>query len=374
MQVAFVNRMLGIRKSGGGMWDYRMAEQLRERGVDVTFYVAEPLTDGLSEDLSPFECVPVPTPHLQDIAYAAPRGIGGVLADIDSRVFAARVHSRLADEEFDLIQYNTNREFARYADRVDAPTVLKLNGPPYSLYRDVLNPFAATSYDVLEAFDAVVTTGATTEAVREESDVDPVEINPGVDTDQFTPGTEAPDGPQFLFVGRFVPAKNLTTLIDAFATVREHCPEAKLTLVGDGPLWDDVVKRIQTNDLENAVSLPGYVPNEDLPKYYRRASAFALSSSHESFGIVLLEAMSAGLPVVAPWIDAIPHIVDDGENGLLVEPESASALADAMERLATSPDLCEEMGASGRRKATREFEWDRRGTELKALYDQLLDK
>ncbi|MUV88835.1 glycosyltransferase [Halapricum sp. CBA1109] len=324
MRVAFVNRMLGIRRSGGGMWDYRMAEQLRERGVDVTFYVAEPLTGELTEDLSPFECVPVPTPHLQDIAYAAPRGIGGVLADIDARVFASRVHAKLVDEAFDVVQYNTNREFARYTDRVDAPTVLKLNGPPYSLYRDVLNPFTESSYDVLEAFDAVVTTGATTEAVRERSGVEPVEINPGVDTDQFTPGARPVDGPRFLFVGRFVPAKNLTTLVDAFATVRDRCPDAELTLVGDGPLRDKVAERVRENELDAAVTLPGYVPNEDIPEYYRDATAFVLASSHESFGIVLLEAMSAGIPVVAPAIDAIPRIVDDGENGLLVEPDSAS--------------------------------------------------
>jgi len=372
-RVAFVNRMLGIRRSGGGMWDFRMAQQLRERGVDVTFYVAEPLTGDLTEDLSPFECVPVPTPHLQDIAYAAPRGIGGALADVDSRVFAARVHSHLADEEFDLVQYNTNREFGRYADRIDAPTVLKLNGPPYSLYRDVLNPFAATSYDVLEAFDAVVTTGATTEAVCEESDVDPVEINPGVDTDQFTPATASVDGLRFLFVGRFVPAKNLTTLVDAFATVRERVPGAKLTLVGDGPLWDKVTERVRANGLGDAVMLPGYVPNEDLPEYYRRATATVLSSSHENFPIVLLEAFSAGTPVVAPNLGAVSRIVDDGENGLLVEPKSASMLADAMERLTQSPEQAEAMGERGRRKATREFEWEQRGSKLKALYDQLLN-
>ena len=365
--------MLGIRKSGGGMWDFRMAHQLRERGVDVTFYVAEPLTGDLTENLSPFECVPVPTPHLQDIAYAAPPGIGGVLADVDSRVFAARVHSRLADEKFDLIQYSTNREFARYTERVDAPTTLTLHGTPYSLYRDVLNSFAASSYDVLEAFDAVITIGATTDAVREESDVDPVEINPGVDTDQFTPATASVDGPRFLFVGRFVPAKNLTTLVDAFATVRERVPGAKLTLVGDGPLWDKVTERVRANGLGDAVMLPGYVPNEDLPEYYRRATATVLSSSHENFPIVLLEAFSAGTPVVAPNLGAVSRIVDDGENGLLVEPKSASMLADAMERLTQSPEQAEAMGERGRRKATCEFNWEQRGSKLKALYDQLLN-
>ena len=77
--------------------------------------------------------------------------------------------------------------------------------------------------------------------------------------------------------------------------------------------------------------------------------------------------------MIAPNLGAVSRIVDDGENGILVEPKSASMLADAMERLTQSPEQAEAMGERGRRKATREFKWEQRGSKLKALYDQLLN-
>lgn len=374
MKVALVNRMLGIRKSGGGIWDFKMAEQLRDRGVSVTFYVAKPLTEDLNEDLSPFDYVTVRTPHLQDLAYASPLGIGGALADIDSRLFASRVYSKLDKEKYDIIQINTNREFAKYAHQFDVPTILKLNGPPYSLWRDVVNPLNDSSYEVLDRFDEIITTGVTTRDVRNRTNCSPTEINPGVDTDQFTPIYGSIDEPKFLFVGRFVPAKNLKFLIDSFARFREKNPKSELILVGDGPVRSQIHKQIQKRDIEESVQLPGYVPRNDISKYYDNSDLFVLSSKHESFGIVLLEAMSSGLPVIAPDLGAIPRIVNEGENGLLFEPGSVSALVEAMEVLTTNEDRFERMAENGRRKALEEFDWDQRGQQLKQLYDGLVDE
>jgi glycosyltransferase involved in cell wall biosynthesis len=369
VDVAFVNRMLGMTRGGGEIWDLKMAEQLEEMGVDVTFYVGKPLFSGLADPIEAFDSIAIPTPHLRDMAYAAPIGIGGALYDIDEWVFRRRVVDRLLDANHDIIHVNSDPQFGRFVDRFDSPVVVKMNGPPHSLWQDYLNPFSS-SYDFFEKFDAVIATGVTTEEIEKRTDVDVHTINPGVDTDQFTPNYEETDSNTVLFVGRFVPAKNLTTLVQAFSEVQMNHPNTELVLVGDGPGRNRIESEIEALGLKDSVSLPGYVDNESMPRYYHNASVFALASKRESFGIVLLEAMSCGIPVVAPEVGWIPHIVDDEWNGLLWDTEED--LVAHLDYLLSNPEIRRQYGEYGRKKAIDGFDWKKRAKDLISVYDNTL--
>jgi len=368
LNLAFVNRMAGITRGGGEIWDLKMAEGLEERGAEVTFYVGKPLRSELPEPIEGFETVEVPTPHLRDLAYAAPKGIGGGLADIDSRLFMNRTVKKLHGHNHDIIHINSDPRFARVVSRFDVPVTIKMNGPPYSLWYDVVNPFTS-SYEFFDAFDAVVATGITTEEIQKRISSEAHTINPGVDTDQFSPDgpTIETDGPTVLFVGRFVPAKNLTLLVEAFADVVEHFPSAELMLIGDGPLRNRIEKRIRELGIQNRVRMPGYVDNADLPQYYRSADVFVLSSRRENHPITLLEAMSCGTPVITPDIGAISDIVDNETNGLLYLPDSLDDLRESLKQLLSDSSFRSQLGTAGRKKMQKEYDWRRQSKRLYKL-------
>src|SRR5919204_3422725 len=132
-----------------------------------------------------------------------------------------------------------------------------------------------------------------------------------------------------LFVGRLEKRKGLRFLLRAWPLVRERFPEARLIVVGEGrPL--EGYRRFAASQgwSESDVYFAGYAPAEELPRYYQAADVFcAPSTGQESFGIVLLEAMAAGIPIVASDIPGYRAVVSEGSEGLLVEPTSPDALA-----------------------------------------------
>lgn len=371
MDIAIINRMLGISRGGGEMWDLKMAEQLRELGVNVTFYLGEPLRSDIPNPPAEFEYETIPTPHLRDLAYAAPQGIGGALMDVDVYEFTRRAANAIRATDHDLVHVTSRGEFGRYVSELKTPVTLSLHGPPHSFWRDVLYPFGS-SYDFLIPFDRVIGVGNTYPIIQEQTDCDASQINPGVDTDQFTPSNQQQDGKSILFVGRFVPAKNLPALLEAFDEVLATHPDATLTLIGDGPRRYRIESRIDALNLRDNVVLPGYVDNEDLPTYYHLADVVALSSRTENHPIVLLEAMSSATPVVAPRIGMIPNIVDHEQNGLLYDTHDE--LVAHLDRLLSNQDLRHNYGQCGRKKAVEGFDWEQQARDLKSLFEELIDK
>jgi phosphatidylinositol alpha-mannosyltransferase len=116
------------------------------------------------------------------------------------------------------------------------------------------------------------------------------------------------------------------------------------------------------------------VPSEDLPRYYQAADVFcAPNTGQESFGIVLLEAMAAGAPIVASDIPGYRDVVADGEHGLLVEPKNPAAIADAVSRLLSNPEMRAQMRRAGQAKA-RNYDWPRVAAQVLDFYADVLDR
>jgi phosphatidyl-myo-inositol dimannoside synthase len=156
-------------------------------------------------------------------------------------------------------------------------------------------------------------------------------------------------GPAILCVARMYPRKRISDLLEASALLRRRIAGARVRIVGRGPEWDDVVRLHGRLGLGETVALLGDVSRERLAEEYVSADIFCLPSVQESFGIVFLEAMAAGLPVVACRAAAIPEVVEDGVTGLLAPPSSLEGLASALEALVADPGRARAMGMAGRR-------------------------
>lgn len=197
----------------------------------------------------------------------------------------------------------------------------------------------------------------------------------GVDTDRFTPDVSpAVEYDEFtaLFVGRLDPGKGLAELIDAVAQLRESTP-ATLLLVGDGTLRDHLEVRAEERGIRDAVTFVGEVEHGEIHRYYAACDAFCLPSEHEGFPVVNLEAMASGKPVVSTHIPAVEEQIVHEEDGLLIDVGDVDALATALERLATDPDLRQGVGEAAREKAVAEFTWDVQADRMTELYERARD-
>ena len=182
------------------------------------------------------------------------------------------------------------------------------------------------------------------------------------------------DGPFVLFVGRLASNKGLVPLVDAFAALSRRDPTARLVLVGeDGGMAAKVDARARDLGLMDRVRRLGYVRDDaELAALYREARCTVLPSEYEAFGLVLLESMSQGTPVVASRVGGIPEFVEDGRAGVLVPPLDSTALAGALERLWTDPELGRRMGEFGQREVVPRFGWDSIARRIDRLYAEVV--
>jgi len=180
----------------------------------------------------------------------------------------------------------------------------------------------------------------------------------GLDLGPWREGAEGrAGGAVILSVARQYRRKDTRTLLEAFSRVRGRHPAAALRIVGGGPELPALRARAAELGLGAAVTFLGELPDDEaVRREYLAADVFCLPSLQEGFGIVLLEAMAAGLPIVATRAAAIPEVVPDGEAGLLVPPSDPEALAEALDRLLSDPDLRRRLGEAGRRHVER-FDW-----------------
>jgi glycosyltransferase involved in cell wall biosynthesis len=153
-----------------------------------------------------------------------------------------------------------------------------------------------------------------------------------------------------LFVGRFYRRKRVDVLLRAAAMLGSRIPGMELRIVGDGPRAGALRDLAFELQLGQKVTWLGDVSRPQLVSEYNRCHVFCLPSVQEGFGIVLLEAMAANRPIVAARAAAIPEVVP---HGLLVEPESAEALAAALEHLYQSPESCATLARAGARWVER---------------------
>jgi glycosyltransferase involved in cell wall biosynthesis len=170
-------------------------------------------------------------------------------------------------------------------------------------------------------------------------------------------------------IARLRPEKGHALLLQSFATVQREIPHARLRLVGDGPLAHELQDEAAALGIQDQVDFVG--ATNDVWTQLRQANVFALASQSETLGIALLEAMAAGLPVVATAVGGIPELIKPGRNGELVPPNDHAAMAEALVALLSNPSQREAYGREGRRDAAN-YTVEKAVARYFDLYDRLI--
>lgn len=232
-----------------------------------------------------------------------------------------------------------------------------------------------TSKPILQNADAVLALTEDMKQKMQEIYYREISVVPnGVDLERFkiSLGDKKECDPKtIIFVGRLHPVKGVQYLIEAMVIVHREMPDVKLVLVGDGverSRLEELAKRL---DLNGCIQFAGQVPQERIPQIMHQADVFALSSLSESFGIVNLEAMAAGLPIVATNVGGIPDIIEEGVNGYLVNIKSPDEIADRILILLQNGEIWEKISANNKEKAEL-FTWDKVAGIVEKIYLECL--
>ena len=189
----------------------------------------------------------------------------------------------------------------------------------------------------------------------------------GVDVPQDHP-SEKRDERNLLYVGIFERRKGIETLIRAVARLRPDYPDLRLTIAGDGPSRPHLERLAQKLDLRGRIAFPGHVSDAELERLYARSGIFVLPSLQEGFGLVLLEAMAHGLPVVTTTAGAIPEVV--GDCAICVRPGDTKALTAGLRRVLDDAALRQDLSKRGRERVVK-FSWDAMAQKALEVYDSL---
>ena len=201
----------------------------------------------------------------------------------------------------------------------------------------------------------------------------------GIDLTRFSsdvqPFSQYMDGKKnILFVGRLESRKGLIYLLRAFWRMQRERSDCRLIVVGPGRTFrfrfERWVKRYGVKD----IVFTGYVSQAELPRYYKTADIFcAPATGRESFGIVLLEAMAMGKPIVASNIEGFRCVITNGVEGILVPPKDDRRLASALNLFIDNPELCRKMSANGLEKV-KQYSWEKVARSILETYRRVLDE
>lgn len=205
-------------------------------------------------------------------------------------------------------------------------------------------------------------------------------IHNGIDTTLFRPRDQKECSDHFpmldgleniiLFTGRMIALKGLDVLIDSFAEIVQDL-DAHLVLAGAGN-FEPWKRRLSRKNIPNSkYTFLGKVPYHEMPFLYPLASVFVLPSYSESFPLTILEAMSAGIPVIATNVGGLPEMIENGVNGFLINPGDSSALSQKISEVLCCRDRTLELVRNGRERAINDFSAKRMGVETAEMYKRV---
>jgi glycosyltransferase involved in cell wall biosynthesis len=186
----------------------------------------------------------------------------------------------------------------------------------------------------------------------------------------FTASSRRSAGNTVLFLGRLDRSKGIYDLLDVVSELRSPIPDIRLVCAGDGDL--EAVREHATRlGIEDSLTLTGWIGPEEKAQWLKRADVFVLPSYAEGMPVSVMEAMAAGLPVLASAVGGIPDMLTDGVNGFLVAPNDKGTLARLLRRLLHDPSLRQRIGSAARETARLRFAADKVLGSLEMIYGQL---
>jgi glycosyltransferase involved in cell wall biosynthesis len=372
MRVTMLVRCLAMMRGGGETRHLAWIRELAALGVEVNIVTGAPWLLGSARH--PVDgATTLKTPYLRDAVYRwqRSRGFGRLTSmalHMDEEWFCRAAWQHIASTRPlpDIVHAHALHQAARLR-RADVPVIINLPGAPHSRY-----------VDDLRHADVLIGDGWAASALPDQLGRAVENVPKGVDATRFSPhGPDVRaqlgfgDAPVIIAVGRLVPIKNAGLLIEALPAIRAQVPAAKLLLVGEGPEQHRFAERARQLQVADAVVFAGFVPNENLGAYYRSADVFALPSEFDNSPNVVLEAMSAGLPVVATDVGGVAQYVEAGRGGELVPRGDAAALAASLVRWLTSPAARQEARHHNRLVVEEKYSWRASAQALLAIYERV---
>jgi glycosyltransferase involved in cell wall biosynthesis len=357
-RVLHVAKVAGI--SGAEKHLLLLLPGLRERGFDVRLVMLHEDEPGARDFASQLEDAGIPVERMRLPRALDPRAFARLVRFV-RRVRPKILHTHLVHADFHGLP----------AGRLARVPVLVSTKHGFNPFRGG-RVFAAADRAVAQLADVHIAISAglaryLAESERfDEADFEVVHygIEPGPSPPQL------PGVPRLAIVGRLIPIKGHDVLLRALATVRGDLPEVTLAIAGDGPLEQELRASVVRFGLDDCVSFLGRVA--PAAPVVERAEIVVVPSFGEGFGMVALEAMERGRPVIASAVGGLPEIVEDAGTGLLVPPGDAEALAAGIRELATDRGRAAAMGAAGRARALEEFSQSRCTDRTEALYREAL--
>lgn len=174
-----------------------------------------------------------------------------------------------------------------------------------------------------------------------------------------------------LYVGGLVQRKGLNVVIKSMPEIVKSISNVELIIVGEGSMREALTKLARDLKVSKYVKFVGLVENSEKVLYFKSADVFVLPSLYEVFGIVNLEAMACGIPIIASNVGGIPEVVKDGKNGILVPPRNSKSLSDAIIYLLENEDIREKMGKNGM-KEVKKYSWDKIAEMTEKVYKEVV--
>jgi len=193
----------------------------------------------------------------------------------------------------------------------------------------------------------------------------------GVDTNTFKVAANPPHKLEILTVAHLFPIKGVEYLIRAISYVTKDFPNIVLRIIGKGPLELYLKDLSNSLDLSHNVIFEGYVSYEDLVKFYNQATIFCSPFLGEGLGVVTLEAMACGKPVIATKTEGTTQVICHGKEGFLVDPANPKSIADSLLTLLHNPDLVTIMGTKARETCLKKYSWSVVAKKYSEIYSSL---
>ncbi len=194
----------------------------------------------------------------------------------------------------------------------------------------------------------------------------------GVDTQRFVPRPQTERQKVILFVGSFIERKGVRHLLAAAPQILRRLPGYRIDLIGEGPQEAELRALADRLGVTDRVAFRGFLPQTDVADAMQRSRLFVLPSLEEGLGVVLLEALACGTPIVASNVDGIPDVVAP-EVGALVPPAQPDELADAVVAMLAEPVRWAERSTNARARAVEQFDWQVVAARYVRLYQSILE-
>ena len=200
----------------------------------------------------------------------------------------------------------------------------------------------------------------------------------GIDTKVFSPIMKQ-NKSEFIVIGTVKALEEkygIYVLINAFAQLRNNIRNIKLLIVGEGSLYNDLLKLVNELGLTEFVTFTGFISNNEVINYFHQIDIFVVPSisPSETFGVAAIEASACGIPVIASHIGGLPEVVKDHKTGFLITPGDVDTLAEKISELITNPVLRIEMGKNGRQFILSRYTIEKCGSQMESIYSKYTNK